>query len=205
MVAGDRIEWRRAFPRRAVRTLTGCTAAAALVAALGWALFGIEPQTLNSGAANPLAVVPQWTLGLAVAVVGAAAVPVLRRPLVAASHVTLYIRPGVFRTLELPWTTIAEITGVDTRVGEFLLVRLRPAADDSPAVGQSPAAGDGPETADRPGFRDRTVLRSAARAYPPAAGYDLAVRLSDFAGTPTAKVTALAAYAPESVEITSHL
>lgn len=187
MIAGERIEWRRAFPRRAVRVFAGCTAAAALVAALGWAMFGTEPATLNTGAANPLAVVPQWTLGLAAAVVVAAAVPVLRRPLVAASHVTLFVRPGVFRTLELPWTTIAEITVVDPGGGEFLLVRLRA------------------EITDRPGFWDRTVLRSAARAYPPATGYDLAVRLGDFAGTPTAKVTALAAYAPESVEITSRL
>ncbi len=199
MVAGERIEWRRAFPRRAVRMLVGCTAAAALVAALGWAMFGTEPARLNTGAANPLAVVPQWTLGLAAAVVGAAAVPVLRRPLVAASHVTLYVRPGVFRTLELPWTAIAEITGVDTGGGEFLLVRLHPETADYPETA------DRPETAVRPGFRDRTVLRSAIRAYPPAAGFDLAVRLDDFAGTPTAKVTALAAYAPESVEITSRL
>jgi hypothetical protein len=235
MVAGERIEWRRAFPRRAVRMLTGCTVAAALAAALGWAMFGTEPATLNTGAANPLAVVPQWTLALAAAVVAVAAVPVLRRPLVAASHMTLHVRPGVFRTLALPWTTVAEITGVDTPAGEFLLVRLTPPAADRPgppAAGRhgpqdpdrrGPHATDGPgppaadrpgppasdrhgsQDPDRPGFWDRTVLRAATRAYPPAAGYDLAVRLGDFTGTPAAKVTALAAYAPESVEITSRL
>ncbi|GAA1025891.1 hypothetical protein GCM10009557_01570 [Virgisporangium ochraceum] len=195
MVAGERIEWRRAFPRRAVRMLTGCTVAAALVAALGWAMFGTEPATLNTGAANPLAVVPQWTLALVAAAVAAAAVPVLRRPLVAASHVTLHVRPGVFRTLALPWTTVAAITGVDTPAGEFLLVRLTPHAADRP----------GPQDPDRPGFWDRTVLRAATRAYPPAAGYDLAVRLGDYTGTSAAKEAGLAAYSPESVEITSRL
>lgn len=186
MVAGDRIEWRRGFPRRAVRVLGGWTAAGVLVTVVAWALFGDEPAHLNTGAANPLAMVPQWTLLAAAAVVCAAAVPLLRRPVVAASHVTLYVRPGVFRTLALPWTAVDEITGVDTRGGQFLLVRLNPQAD-------------------RPGFWDRTVLRAAIRTHPAAAGYDLAVRLGDFAGTPTARMAALAAYAPEAVDITSRL
>lgn len=155
--------------------------------AVAWALFGDEPATLNTGETNPLAVVPQWTLVAAAAVVGTAVVPVLRRPIVAASHVTLCVRPGAFRTLELRWTAIAEITGVDTPGGEFLLVRLHP------------------EEPNRPGFCDRTVLRTAIRNHPAAAGYDLAVRLRDFAGTPTAKMAALAAYAPEAVDITSRL
>jgi hypothetical protein len=188
MVAGEQIEWRRGFPRRQVRMLGGCAAAAALLVALAWALFGDEPATLNTGAANPLAVIPQWTLVAAAAVVCAAVVPVLRRPKVAASHVTLYVRPGMFRTLTLPWTAIAEATGVATRDGEFLLIRLGHRDGDV-----------------RPGFWDRTVLRAATRAYPTAAGYDLAVRLRDFTGTPAAKMAALAAYAPESVEITSRL
>ncbi len=187
MVAGDQIEWRRGFPRREVRVLGGCAAAATVAVAVAWALFGDEPAALNTGASNPLAVVPQWTLVAAAAVVGLAVVPVLRRPVVAASHVTLCVRPGAGRTLKLRWTTIVEITGVATRDGEFLLVRLDPAE------------------ANRPGFWDRTVLRSAVRNYPAAADYDLAVRLRDFAGTPTAKMTALAAYAPEAVEITSRL
>jgi hypothetical protein len=191
MIAGETIEWRGGFPRRAVRTLGGFAAAAALVVAVTWALFGNEPQTLNTGAANPLAVVPQWTLGVAAAVVCVSAVPVLRRPVVAASHGTLCVRPGAARTLDLPWTAIAEITGVDTRGGEFLLVRLRREA--------------GPEGTIRPGYWDRGVLRAAVRSYPAAARYDLAVRLRDFAGAPAAKMAALAAYAPEAVEVTSHL
>jgi hypothetical protein len=182
-VAGEQIEWRRSFPRHQVRVLAGCAAGGALVVAAAWMFFGAEPARLNSGAVNPLAVVPQWTLGAAAAVVLAAAVPVLRRPVVAAGQRTLLVRPGAYRTLELPWATVAELA----RGGEFLLIRLRP------------------EGARRPGFWDRAVLRSATRSYPTAAGYDLAVRLRDFAGTPTAKMTALAAYAPEAVEFTSLL
>lgn len=187
MVAGERIEWRRGFPRHALRALATSAVAGASVVALTWVLFGDEPARLNTGGANPLAVVPQWTILLAAIVVCAAAVPVLRRPLVAASHVTLYARPGIFRTLELPWTGVAEITGIATRGGEYLLVRLRP------------------EATAHPGFWDRGVLRSAIRTDPAAAGFHLAVRLRDFAGTSTAKVAALAAYAPEAVEITSRL
>ena len=189
MVAGERIEWRRSFPRHQVRVLGGCAVGGALVVAAAWMFFGAEPANLNSGAANPLAVVPQWTLGAAAAVVLAAAAPVLRRPMVAAGEGTLFVRPGAYRTLELPWSTVAELAGVTTRGGEFLLIRLRPP----------------PNANARPGFWDRTVLRSAARSYPAAAGYDLAVRLRDFAGAPAAKMTALAAYAPEAVDITSRL
>jgi hypothetical protein len=191
------------------------------VVAAAWTFFGAEPAHLNSGAANPLAVVPQWTLGAAAAVVLAAAAPVLRRPMVAAGEGTLFVRPGAYRTLELPWATVAELTGVATRGGEFLLIRLRPPPERdgaAPPGGDRAAPPDRDRAArpagagepargrvDRPGFWDRTVLRSAARSYPAAAGYDLAVRLRDFAGAPAAKMTALAAYAPESVDITSRL
>ncbi|GIJ54029.1 hypothetical protein Vau01_015450 [Virgisporangium aurantiacum] len=221
MVAGERIEWRRSFPRHQVRVLGGCAAGGALVVAAAWMFFGAEPARLNTGAANPLAVVPQWTLGAAAAVVLAAAAPVLRRPMVAASEGTLFVRPGAYRTLELPWATVAGLAGVATRGGEFLLIRLRPPPGGDGAArpggdgaarpggdGAAPPAGAGEPArtrAGRPGFFDRTVLRSAARSYPAAAGYDLAVRLRDFAGAPAAKMTALAAYAPEAVDITCRL
>lgn len=109
--------------------------------------------------------------------------------------------------------TVAELAGVTTRGGEFLLIRLRPPSEGDgaappggdrsvpPAGASKPARG----RAGRPGFWDRTVLRSAARSYAAAARYDLAVRLRDFAGAPAAKMTALAAYAPETVDITSRL
>jgi hypothetical protein len=190
LTGADRIEWRRAFPSRALKLTAGCVAAGGFAVVAAWVLFGAEPATLNSGDANPLASVPQWTMLAAAAVVGASFVPLVRRPCVAATQHALSVRPGVLRTLLLPWATIVEITGVRSAGEEFLLVRLRPGLD---ALG------------DHPGYWDKAVLRAAARGYPRAADFDLAVRMREFAGTGPAKVAALAAYAPENVDITSRL
>jgi hypothetical protein len=186
----DRIEWRRGFPSRALRVMGACAAVGGFAVAAAWMLFGDEPATLNTGEANPLATVPQWTIAAAAAVVGLAAVPVVRRPTVMASGTALTVRPGSYRTLLLPWATVAEITGINAHGEEFLLVRLCPGRD---ALG------------DHPRFWDQAVLRAAGRAYPRAVEYDLAVRMGEFAGTGAGKVSALAAYAPETVDITSRL
>jgi hypothetical protein len=188
--AADRIEWRRAFPTRALKLVGSCVAAGGFAVAAAWVLFGDEPATLNTGEANPLVSVPQWTMVAAAAVVGTSLVPVFRRPTVAATHYALSVRPGVLRTLLLPWATIAEITGVRAGGEEFLLIRLQPGLD---ALG------------DHPTYWDQAVLRAAARGYPLADEYDLALRMREFAGTAPARVSALAAYAPENVEITSRL
>jgi hypothetical protein len=190
MTGPERIEWRRGFPSRALKLAGWCAAAGGFAVAAAWALFGDEPATLNTGEPNSLASVPQWTMLAAAAVVGASFVPVVRRPTVAATHYALSVRPGMLRTLLLPWATIAEITGLRAAGEEFLLVRLRPGLR---ALG------------DRPGHWDKAVLRAAGRGYPSAVEYDLAVRMREFAGTPAAKVSALAAYAPEAVYITSRL
>jgi hypothetical protein len=186
----DRIEWRRAFPSRALKVVVSCTAAGGLAVAAAWVLFGEEPATLNTGEPNPLASVPQWTMVAAAAVVGVSFVPVFRRPTVAATHYALSVRPGILRTLLLPWATIAEITGVRAGGEEFLLLRLQPGLD---ALG------------DHPGYWDKAVLRAVGRDYPRAADFHLAVRMREFAGEARAKVSALAAYAPENVDITSRL
>jgi hypothetical protein len=186
----DRIEWRRAFPGRALKVVGSCAAAGGLAVAAAWVFFGDEPAVLNTGDPNPLASVPQWTMVAAAAVVGASLVPVFRRPTVAATHYALSVRPGILRTLLLPWATIAEITGVRAGGEEFLLLRLQPGMD---ALG------------DHPGYWDQAVLRAAGRGYPRAVEYHLAVRMREFAGTAPAKVSALAAYAPENVDITSRL
>jgi hypothetical protein len=190
LTGADRIEWRRAFPRRALKVVGVCAAAGGFAVAAAWVLFGDEPATLNSGEANPLASVPQWTIVAAAAMVGASCVPVFRRPSVAATHHALSVRPGALRRLLLPWATIAEITGVRADGEEFLLVRLERGLD---ALG------------DHPGFWDKRVLRAATRGYPLAGEFDLAVRMREFAGTGPAKMAALAAYAPESIDITSRL
>jgi hypothetical protein len=190
LTGADRIEWRRAFPGRALKLVGVCAAAGGFAVVAAWVLFGDEPATLNSGDVNPLASVPQWTMLAAAAVVGASFVPLARRPCVAATQHALSVRPGVLRTVLLPWATIVEITGVRSAGEEFLLVRLQPGLD---ALG------------DHPGYWDKAVLRAAARGYPRAVEFDLAVRMREFAGTGPAKMAALAAYAPEKVDITSRL
>jgi hypothetical protein len=190
MTGPDRIEWRRGFPGRAWRLVASCVAAGAVAVGVSWLLFGNEPETLSDGASNPLAAIPQWTLLAALAVVLAASCPLLRRPTVTATHYALSVRPGMVRTVLLPWAAIAEIMGVRTADGDYLLIQLRPEMD---AVG------------DRPGYWDRSVLRGATRAYPRAVDYDLAVRLGEFAGRPDRKLATLAAYAPETVHIVNRL
>jgi hypothetical protein len=190
LAGADRIEWRRAFPARALKLVGSCVAAGGFAVGAAWVLFGDEPARLNTGEANPLASVPQWTIVAAAAVVGASIVPVVRRPTVAATHYALSVRPGIVRTLLLPWATIAEVTAVRAGGEEFLLIRLQP---EFGALG------------DHPTYWDQGVLRTVARGYPRADDYDIAVRMREFAGTAPAKVSALAAYAPESVDITSRL
>jgi hypothetical protein len=126
--------------------------------------------------------------------VGAAPLVVMlvRRPLVAANHYALTVRPGSVRTLVLPWAHIAVVSV--RRVGRepYLLVRCRQSLG---ALG------------DHPTWLDQGVLRAVVRV--PRAGsalageYDLAVRLRDFVGHPNAQLSALAAFAPDHVFIAS--
>jgi hypothetical protein len=190
MTGPDRIEWRHGFPGRALRLMGSCVAAGAVAVGVAWVLFGNEPETLSNGESNLLAAIPLWTLAAAVAVVLAALVPVLRRPTVAVTHYALSVRPGLLRTLLLPWASIAEVVGVKVGDEDYLLIRLRPGLD---ALG------------DRPGYWDRSVLRSAARGYPRAVDYHLAVRLDEFAGRSDSKLATLAAYAPETIYIANRL
>jgi hypothetical protein len=173
-----------------LKLIGACAGVGGFAVAVAWVLFGDEPATLNNGAPNPLASVPQWTMAAAATVVGAAFLPMVRRPRVVATRHVLHVRPGILRTLRLPWATIGEITGVRSGGEEYLLVRLRPGLD---ALG------------DHPRYWDMAVLRAAGRGYARAVDYDLAVRMREFAGAGPAKLSALAAYAPENVDITSRL
>jgi hypothetical protein len=186
----DRLEWRRGFPRRALRITGSCAAAGGVAVAVAWVLFGDEPETLNNGESNPLASLPQWTLAVAAAVTAAGLVPVARRPWVTATHYALCVRPGILRTLLLPWASIAEVVALAADREEFLLIRLRPGLE---ALG------------DRPTYWDQAVLRAAWHGYPRAVDYQLAVRLREFAGPPATKLATLAAYAPGSVRLTNRL
>ncbi|HET8659053.1 MAG TPA: hypothetical protein VFM55_08665 [Micromonosporaceae bacterium] len=191
-----RIEWRRAFPFRALGVLAWYVilGAVALVAAI--VLFGSEPDTLSSGRLNPLSLAPAAT-GVLVAAIGVPVVlALLRRPVVSADHFALTVRPGFLRTLMLPWAHIAEVAVYAGRGETFLLVRCGKRRDD--------------RLGDWPHWWDRSVLRSAARMSrmqrgrgPAVAGYHLAVRMGEFAGSPQAQVAALCSVAPEHVVVAS--
>jgi hypothetical protein len=192
MAGPERIEWRRAFPSRAVTVLVWYVVLAGLVLGLILLLFGDEPAQLDDGEPNPLvAVLP---IALVLAVVGA--IPVLlvivRRPMVAANHYALTVRPGAVRTLVLPWARITFV--VVRRVGRenYLLVRCR---RELGSLG------------DHPTWLDQSVLRAVLRT--PRGGsalageFDLAVLLRDFVGEPNAQLATLAAFAPDHVLIAS--
>jgi hypothetical protein len=149
-------------------------------------LFGSEPSRLASGETNPLALIPVTVVLLIVVVALPLLLAVVRRPLIIADHYALSVRPGIGRTLLLPWAGIVEITAVTVLEVPLLLVRL--------------SAGRG-RIGDRPTWHDQRVLRSGGGEA--AAGYDLAVRMDEFVGEPAAQLTALAAWAPDQVRVTN--
>jgi hypothetical protein len=191
MAGPEGIEWRRAFPSRAVTALLWYGLLAGGVLGLAWVLFGNEPAQLDDGAANPLAVVLPVAVALAVVGYGPLVLAFARRPLVAANHYALTVRPGMVRTLVLPWARIARVAVQRIGRERYLLVGCRQSLD---ALG------------DRPTWLDQGVLRAvmrvsrAGRAL--AGAYDLAVRMRDFVGEPSAQLATLAAFAPDHVLIT---
>lgn len=191
MAAAEQLEWRHAFPSRALRRLGWCVLIAAAAAATAWVLFGSEPERLAAGRANPLALVPAVTTTAGAMLVALSGLRLVRRPVVAANHFALRIRPGALRTLVLPWAAVAEIAGGSVRGQPLLLVRCVPGA----------------RRGDRPGWLDRAVLRSASWADSThrVAAYDLAVRMEEFAGPPRAQLASLAAWVPGHVQIVDAL
>ena len=199
MAVADRIEWRRRFPCRACRRLAWFAALGGFATASGYVLFGGEPIRLASGQINLLALIPT---GLAVlSVIGTApfALAIFRRPLVGVDRYALLVRPGILRTLLLPWAKVDEIAAYGVRDDAFFLVRCRGRAD---------------WLGDRPGWWDRFALRAvAARRDHPGAGrraaimdgYDVAVRMSDFVGDPAAQLAAIAVFAPRHVTVADDL
>jgi hypothetical protein len=156
-------------------------------AAGAWLLFGSEPGELASGETNLLALVPVTVALLVVAAAVPLMLAVVRRPLIVADHYALIVRPGIGRTLLLPWAGIAEIAAVTVREVPLLVVRCHPVRGRS---------------GDRPGRWDQRVLRSGGDA---TAGYHLAVRMDEFAGEPLAQLVALAGWAPAQVRFTNRL
>lgn len=201
MAGPDRIAWRRGFPSRAWSRLGWYLTLSAVAIVIAYVLFGSEPQRLEPGRLNPLALVP---VGLVVVVVLGGTpfvMALLRRPWVAADHYALTVRPGILRTLLLPWARVVEITAYGQRDEPFLLVRCGSRRD-----GRDDRLGD------RPGWWDRFVLRSAIRASrahrgmgPAVSAYHMAVRMDEFVGDPAAQLAALATFAPQHVIVADEL
>jgi hypothetical protein len=191
MAGPERIEWRRSPPSRALGALAWYAAGAAFPVGVVFLLFGGEPAQLGAGVPNPVARVPTWAVVLA----GLGAVPfllaVLRRPLVAANHYALTVRPGSVRTLVLPWARVAEVTVARVAGEEYLLVRCGTPLDP---------------LGNRPQWLDQAVLRHAARDdLRVGQRFDLAVRLRDFVGGTDGQIAALAAFAPDHVNVANQL
>jgi len=193
VVGPYRIEWRRRFPSRAWRRLGWYVVSGAGVTIAGFGLFGAEPERLESGRSNPLAFVPTGLSLLFALAATPFVLALLRRPLVTADHYALSVRPGMLRTLLLPWAGIAEITAYGVPDDAFLLVRCDRRAR---------------RLGDRPRWWDRSVLRAAVRSTRelrrpgrPIEEYDLAVRMNEFVGDPAAQLASLAAFAPRHVMV----
>jgi hypothetical protein len=99
--------------------------------------------------------------------------------------------------LVVPWSQVAELAAVPVLVSPrrweaLMLVRF---------------AWQRGKDGDRPRFWDTVLLRDARRAggRDQVDGYDLALRLSDFVGTPHGLLTALAVFAPAHVILVSKL
>lgn len=197
MVGPDRIEWARRLPLRAWRRLGWYATVGATAIVIGYVLFGAEPERLESGRSNPLALVPTGLAVLFVLTATPYVLALVRRPIVAVDHYALVVRPGILRTLLLPWARIAEIAAYGPREDAFLLVRCDQRAG---------------RFGDRPRWWDRFVLRSAVRASqvrrrrgPSPRRYDVAVRMSEFVGDPAAQLASLAAFAPHHVLVADDL
>jgi hypothetical protein len=192
MAGPDRIEWRRAFPTHALALLAWYGGLGGAALGLILLLFGDEPARLDSGAANPLAAIPPVALVIALIGLVPLIAGIFRRPVVAANHYALSVRPGMIRTLVLPWSHITRVVVHQVGGEAYLLVGCRRALD---ALG------------DHPGWIDQGVLRGLERG--PRAGrglttdFDLGVRMRDFVGEPNSQLATLAAFAPDHVLIAS--
>lgn len=179
MTAARPLEWRRTFPRRALRRLGWLVVGGGGLVAVSWLLFGAEPDRLASGETNLLSLAPPAVTSLA----SLACIPLLislfRRQILVADHYAITVRPGACHTLLVPWAQVMEVAAVTVRRDPLLLIRTRD------------------QLGDHPHWCCRRVVRSAGRNF---AAYQLAVRMDEFAGEPQQLLAALAAWAPGHVQ-----
>jgi hypothetical protein len=182
--ARDRFQWRRRPPKRAAARLGWSACLALFIGAPAWLIFGSEPAAADDGAVNPLALVIPVLGVFFAAVLAPQVLALVRRPVVGGDHYALTVRPGVGRTLVLPWAQVAEVTATEIDEDLYLLVRCLP---------QSRRSGDWPR------WSDQAHLRSAKRDTPWVSAYDLAVPMNDFDGTARSLLGEVYAWAPSHV------
>lgn len=185
-MARKRIEWRRRSPRRAVSRVVWTAIASALAVGPAWLLFGAEPQVTDDGAVNPFALVVPLLGTLFGILILVQVLAIGRRPSVSADHYAVSVRPGVVRTLVLPWAQIAELATMEVDEEPLLLIRCLPQLSRS---------------ADWPRWWDQAHLRAAKRAASAVSAYDLAVPMGDFVGTARNLLAELAWWAPDHVMV----
>lgn len=185
-MAGEKVVWSRRRPRRAAGRLGWTAFLAVLICGPAWLLFADEPGAAADGAVNPLSlVVPSLGVLFAIALIPQL-LALIRRPIFAADHYALTVRPGAARTLVLPWAQVAEVATMEIDEEDFLLIRCSPVARPS---------------GDLPRWWDQAHLRTAKRGAPAASAYDLALPLDDFDGRPNQLLDELSQYAPDHVTL----
>lgn len=192
-------EWtvvERSSPTRRISSLVlYAVVCAAVVGALVW-LVRTEPDTLDSGEANPVVALPGF-FGVIVAV-GAVffLMPLIRPPQLHVNHFGLRVRAGFGKVLLIPWSNVEELAAITVGSGRKGHSYLLLATDVYLGRGGS----------DRPGFIDRSVLREATRATEGlVAGFDLAVRCGDFKPDAQQLLASLTSFAPGHVQVVDRL
>jgi hypothetical protein len=189
-VPRERVAWERLPPKHAASRLGWTLFVTVLVCGPAYVIFADEPRSAADGAVNPLALVVPALAVLFAVLLTPQLLALARRPIVQADHYALTVRPGVGRTLVLPWAQVAELTVVQVDEEPFLLVRCGAARHSS---------------ADVPRWWDQGHLRSASRGAPAAAAYDLAVPISDFLGRPGTLLADLARATPDHVTFVNEI
>lgn len=189
IVSTEGVTWSRQPPRHAAGRFGWTLFLAVTICGPASLVFADEPRVADNGAVNPLALVVPALGALFAAILVPQLLALVRRPVVRADHYALTVRPGVGRTLVLPWAQIAELATVQVDEDTFLMVRCVPVLRGS---------------GDVPRWWDQAHLRAATRGAPGLAAYDLAVPMNDFDGTPAGLLAQLAAYAPGHVIMADH-
>jgi hypothetical protein len=182
--------WSRRPPGRALGRLGWTAFLGASIATPVWFIFGGEPTRVDDGTINPLAFVAPLVVAFFALLLVPHAIALFRRPLVAGSHYALTVRPGVARTLVLPWAQIGELVAIEVDDEPYLLIRCVPLQARS---------------GDWPRWWDKAHLRAARRGTAIASAYDLAVPMGDFEDHPEELMADLARWAPAHVGIVNRL